>query len=120
MKRTPTAVLAATAALALANPAFAQSRQSRPAQPSPLAAQAMAGDPPDVPNLSVEQITLEADNLQVHLAPDGLPARSGLSVVNETVNTAGQTVRRLRARDGGLYEVVTDTANRILSSRKLG
>ena len=220
MKRLPTVLLAATAAIALANPAFAQSRQNRPAQPSPLAAQAMAGDPPDVlldvPNLSVEQITLEVDNLQVNLALDarlanllkltagadasidkvkldikgvqaqatlivrldnvraiiertlqtldnnpqivtqllstvdntvttvggvannavttvgnltqGLLrtgavldiARSGLTVVNQTVNTAGQTVRRLRASDGGLYEVVTDTANRILSSRKVG
>jgi len=220
MKRLPTVLLAATAALALANPAFGQSRQARPAQPSPLAAQAMAGDPPDVlldvPNLSVEQITLEVDNLQVHLALDARLAnllkltagadasidkvkldikgvhaqatlivrldnvraiiertlqtldnnpqivtqllstvdntvntvggvannavttvgnltqgilrsgavldiaRSGLTVVNETLNTAGQTVRRLRASDGGLYEVVTDTANRILSSRKVG
>ena len=47
-------------------------------------------------------------------------ARSGLSTVNETVNSAGQTVRRLRARDGGLYEVVTDTAGRILRSSKVG
>ena len=45
--------------------------------------------------------------------------RGGLSVVDQTLNTAGQTVRRLRASDGGLYEVVTDTANRILSSRRL-
>ena len=47
-------------------------------------------------------------------------ARSGLSTVNETVNSAGQTVRRLRARDGGLYEVVTDAAGRILRSSKVG
>lgn len=220
MKRSLTVLLAASAAIALANPAFAQNRQNRPAQPSPLAQQAMAGDPPDVlldvPNLSVEQITLEVDNLQVNLALDarlanllkltagadasidkvkldikgvqaqatlivrldnvraiiertlqtldnnpqivtqllstvdntvntvggvannavttvgnltqGLLrtgavldiARSGLTVVNQTVNTAGQTVRRLRASDGGLYEVVTDAANRILSSRKVG
>ena len=190
----------------LANPAFAQNRQNRPAQPSPLAQQAMAGDPPDVlldvPHLSVEQITLEVDNLQVNLALDarlanllkltagadasidkvkldikGVQAqatlivrldnvraiiertlqtldnnpqlvtqllstvdntvgnlttgvlrsgavldlaRSGLQVVGETANAAGQTVRRLRASDGGLYEVVTDAANRILSSRKVG
>jgi hypothetical protein len=45
--------------------------------------------------------------------------RGGLTVVNQTLNTAGQTVRRLRASDGALYEVVTDTANRILSSRRL-
>ena len=220
MKRPLTVLLAASAAIALANPAFAQNRQNRPAQPSPLAQQAMAGDPPDVlldvPNLSVEQIMLEVDNLQVNLALDarlanllkltagadasidkvkldikgvqaqatlivrldnvraiiertlqtldnnpqivtqllstvdntvntvggvannavttvgnltqGLLrtgavldiARSGLTVVNQTVNTAGQTVRRLRASDGGLYEVVTDAANRILSSRKVG
>ena len=220
MKRSPTVLLAAAAALALATPAWAQNRQTRPAQPSPLAAQAMAGsDQPDVlldvPDLSVEQITLEVDNLQVHIALDARLAnllkltagadasidkvkldikgvhaqatlivrldnvraiiertlqtldnnpqiltqllstvdntvntvggvanntvgvvgnltqgilrsgalldltRGGLSVVNQTLNTAGQTVRRLRASDGALYEVVTDTANRILSSRKL-
>ena len=45
--------------------------------------------------------------------------RAGLSTVNQTVNAAGQTVRQVRARDGGVYEVVTDTANKILSSRKL-
>jgi len=219
MNRLPTVLFAATAAIALANPAFAQSRQSRPAPPSPLAAQAMAGDPPDVlldvPNLSVEQITLEVDNLQVHLALDarlanllkltagadasidkvkldikGVQAqatlivrldnvraiiertlqtldnnpqiltqllstvdntvntvggvanntigvvgnltqgilrsgalldltRGGLTVVNQTLNTAGQTVRRIRASDGALYEVVTDAANKIISSRRL-
>lgn len=47
-------------------------------------------------------------------------ARAGLTTVTETVNSAGQTVRRLRARDGGLYEVVTDTAGRILRSSKVG
>ncbi len=46
-------------------------------------------------------------------------ARSGLQVVNETVNSAGNTVRRLRGSDGALYEVVTDSANKILSSRAL-
>lgn len=46
-------------------------------------------------------------------------ARSGLQVVNETVNSAGNTVRRLRGSDGALYEVVTDRANKILSSRAL-
>lgn len=220
MKRSPTVLLAAAAALGLATPALAQNRQTRPAQPSPLAAQAMAGsDQPDVlldvPDLSVEQITLEVDNLQVHIALDARLAnllkltagadasidkvkldikgvhaqatlivrldnvraiiertlqtldnnpqiltqllstvdntvntvggvanntigvvgnltqgilrsgalldltRGGLTVVNQTLNTAGQTVRRLRASDGALYEVVTDTANRILSSRRL-
>jgi hypothetical protein len=217
----PVTVAATAAALLAASPALAQNRQNRPAQPSPLAAQAMAGsDQPDVlldvPDLSVEQITLEVDNLQVHLALDARLAnllkltagadasidkvkldikgvhaqatlivrldnvraiiertlqtldnnpqlvtqllstvdnavgvtggvlnntvstvgnltqgilrsgavldlaRSGLSVVSQTAGTAGQTIRRLRASDGGLYEVVTDTANRILSSRKLG
>jgi hypothetical protein len=47
-------------------------------------------------------------------------ARSGLSTVSETVNAAGQTVRRLRGADGAVYEVVTDTANRILRSSRLG
>jgi hypothetical protein len=211
---------AAVLAMGLAQPALAQNRQTRPAQPSPLAAQAMAGsDQPDVlldvPDLSVEQITLEVDNLQVHIALDARLAnllkltagadagidkvkldikgvhaqatlivrldnvraiiertlqtldnnpqiltqllstvdntvntvggvanntigvvgnltqgilrsgalldltRGGLSVVSQTLNTAGQTVRRLRASDGALYEVVTDAANKILSSRRL-
>jgi hypothetical protein len=47
-------------------------------------------------------------------------ARSGLSTVNQTVNAAGQTVRRLRASNGTLYDVVTDTANRIVSSTRVG
>jgi hypothetical protein len=217
-----TAVLLAPLALALATqPAHAQNRQQRSAQPSSLAQQALAGsDQPDVlldvPELSVEQITLEVDNLQVHVALDARLAnllkltagadasidkvkldikgvraqatlivrldnvraiiertlqtldnnpqivtqllstvdntvsvtggvvnnavgtvgnltqgilrsgalldltRGGLSVVSEAANAAGQTVRRLRASDGGLYEVVTDTANRILSSRRVG
>jgi hypothetical protein len=46
-------------------------------------------------------------------------ARSGLTTVSETVNAAGQTVRRLRGSDGAVYEVVTDTANRILRSSRL-
>jgi len=46
-------------------------------------------------------------------------ARSGLSVVNQTVNSAGQTVQRLRANDGTLYDVVTDTAGRITSSTRV-
>lgn len=216
-----TAALLAPLALVLAShPAQAQTRQARSAPPSSLAQQAMAGsDQPDVlldvPDLSVEQITLEVDNLQVHVALDarlanllkltagadasidkvkldikgvhaqatlivrldnvraiiertlqtldnnpqiitqltgtvdnavnvtggvlnntvgtvgnltqGLlrsgtvldVARSGLSVVSEAAGAAGQTVRRLRASDGGLYEVVTDTANRILTSRRV-
>lgn len=46
-------------------------------------------------------------------------ASSGLSVVNETVNSAGETVQRLRSSDGGLYEVVTDTTGRIIRSTML-
>lgn len=46
-------------------------------------------------------------------------AQSGLTLVNETVNSAGETVRRVRDRSGGLYEVVTNTAGRILRSTKL-
>jgi hypothetical protein len=47
-------------------------------------------------------------------------ANSALTTVGKTVDAAGNTVNRLRAGDGTLYEVVTDTANRILSSRRLG
>lgn len=46
-------------------------------------------------------------------------ARSGLSVVSSTVNGAGETVRRLRASDGVLYEVVTNTAGTILRSARV-
>lgn len=46
-------------------------------------------------------------------------ARSGLSVVSSTANTAGETVRQLRASDGALYEVVTDTAGTILRSTRV-
>ena len=44
-------------------------------------------------------------------------ARSGLTAVSQSVNSAGNTVRRVRDRSGRLLEVVTDNANRILSSR---
>lgn len=47
-------------------------------------------------------------------------ARAGLSTVSSTVNAAGETVRRLRATDGGLYDVVTDTTDKILRSTKVG
>jgi hypothetical protein len=47
-------------------------------------------------------------------------ARSGLSEVSRTVNGQGQTVRQVRDTTGNLLEVVTDTANRIISSRRLG
>lgn len=76
------AAAVATSAL-VAVPAAAQSAQSgtqrmqsvQPAQPSPAARQALAsGDQPDVlldiPNLSVEQLTIEVDNLDVNIALD--------------------------------------------------
>ena len=44
-------------------------------------------------------------------------ARAGLTPVSQTLNSAGQTVRRVRDRSGRLLEIVTDSANRILSSR---
>ncbi|TMJ11524.1 MAG: hypothetical protein E6G94_15855 [Alphaproteobacteria bacterium] len=47
-------------------------------------------------------------------------AKSGLTEVSRTVNAAGQTVRRVRDSGGALTEVVTDTANRIVSSRRVG
>jgi hypothetical protein len=234
MRLTIAALAAAAATLALAVPANAQDRRGNqgPAQPSPLAQQAMSsGDQPDVlldvPNLSVESITLEVNNLDVDVALDArlanllslsagakahidnvkldikgvqaqvtlivrldnvraiiertlqtldnnpqivtqllssvdntvntvggvanraLPvvggvannavntvgtvagaalrngqlldlARSGLTAVSQTVNSAGQTVRRVRDSRGRLLEVVTDSANRIVSSRPLG
>lgn len=46
-------------------------------------------------------------------------ARAGLTEVSRTVNTTGQTVRQVRTGTGQLLEVVTDTANRIVSSRTL-
>lgn len=71
---------AAAAMLAMSAPAHAQDRERNRrvvggGQPSPLAQQAMAGsDQPDVlldvPNLSVDEITLEVNNLQVHIALD--------------------------------------------------
>jgi hypothetical protein len=47
-------------------------------------------------------------------------ARAGLSEVSRTLNGQGQTVRQVRDSTGNLLEVVTDTANRIISSRRLG
>jgi methyl-accepting chemotaxis protein len=75
-------LLAAAAALAVAaSPAAAQDRQDRRGAPprgaesTALAQQVSQGSEQpdvilDVPNLSVEQITLEVDNLQVHIALD--------------------------------------------------
>ena len=216
------AATAATAFLVAATPAAAQ-RNDRPAQPLPpssLAQQALAsGDQPDVlldvPNLSIEQLTITVDNLEVHLALDARLAnllhltagadarinqvqielrgvraqatlivrldnvraiiertlqtidnnpqiitqllstvdntvntvggvannavgtvgsvannllqngqvldlaRAGLTEVSRTVNSTGQTVRRVTDRSGQLLEVVTDTANRVVSSRRV-
>ena len=215
------AAAAAAALLLIATPAAAQRSQREPGPPqsSPLALQAMQGEPPDVildvPNLSVEQLTIEVNNLQVHLALDarlanllhltaGADARidnvridlrgvraqatlivrldnvraiiertlqtldnnpqivtqllstvdntvntvggvanntvgtvggiagsllrngqvldlaaSGLTEVSRTVNSAGQTVRRVTDRSGQALEVVTDAANRVVSSRRV-
>jgi hypothetical protein len=72
------ALAAAAGALALCTPADAQNRDRRAGQAgqsTPLAMQAMQGaDQPDVlldiPNLSVDEINLEVNNLQVHIALD--------------------------------------------------
>jgi len=224
MRKTILAAAAAVTALASATPAAAQRRDTAPALPqgnSQLALQAESGqNPPDVvldiPNLSVEQLTVEVNNLRVNLALearlanllqltaganasidnvridlrgvraqatllvrldnvraiiertlqtlDNNPqivsqllstvdnsvstvggvannavgtvgtlaggllrngqildlARAGLTEVSRTANATGQTVRRVTDRSGSLLEVVTDTANRIVSSRRLG
>lgn len=221
--RFPTLLAAGAALLALATPAAAQDRNRRPVAPgqsTPLAMQAMQGsDQPDVlldiPNLSVDEINLEVNNLQVNIALDarlanllkltagadasidqvkigikGVQAQAtlivrldnvraiiertlqtldnnpqivtqllstvdntvgtvggvanntvntvggvannalrngsvlnlataGLTEVSRTVNNAGNTVRQVRDRGGQLLEVVTDTAGRILSSRRV-
>jgi hypothetical protein len=73
------AAAAVAAAMLIATPALAQRNrpepQPGPLPPSPAAQQALAsGDQPDVlldvPNLSIEQLTIEVNNLQVHLALD--------------------------------------------------
>lgn len=69
------AFAAAAAAMSFASAANAQQRQAQPSPPSPLAQQAMAGsDQPDVlldvPNLSVEQLTIDVANLDVNIALD--------------------------------------------------
>ena len=75
--RLPLAATAAVvASIAIATPSEAQNRRSQaPAQPSPLAQQALAtGDQPDVlldiPNLSVDELTIEVSNLDAHIALD--------------------------------------------------
>ena len=224
MRNTIIAAAAAVTVLSLATPAGAQRRDNQASQPqanSQLALQAESGQNPpdvvlDVPNLSVEQLTVEVNNLRVNLALDarlanllqltaganaqidnvridlrgvraqatllvrldnvraiiertlqtldnnpqlvtqllstvdntvnavggvanntvgtvgalagGLLrngqvldlARAGLTEVSRTLNSAGQTVRRVTDGSGNLIEVVTDTANRIVSSRRVG
>ena len=212
MRLKSSAAVAAAAALLIATPAAAQrnQRENQPLPPSPLAQQALAGsDQPDVlldiPNLSVEQLTIEVNNLDVDLALDARLAnllrltaganahidnvkieirgvraqatlivrldnvraiiertlqtidnnpqivtqllstvettvstvggvasnllqngqvldlvQAGLTEVSRTVNSAGQTVRRVTDRSGQLLEIVTDSANRIVSTRRLG
>jgi methyl-accepting chemotaxis protein len=44
-------------------------------------------------------------------------AATGLRVVNETTNNAGQTVRRLQDSTGGIIEVTLDSAGKIVNSR---
>jgi hypothetical protein len=44
-------------------------------------------------------------------------AATGLRVVNETTNGAGQTVRRLQDSTGGVIEVTLDNAGKIVNSR---
>ena len=44
-------------------------------------------------------------------------AATGLKVVGETTNNAGQTVRRLQDASGGIIEVVLDSAGKIVSSK---
>jgi methyl-accepting chemotaxis protein len=222
MRKTILAAAAAATALTFATPAAAQRRAAQAPGPqanSQLALQAESGQNPpdvvlDVPNLSVEQLTIEVNNLRVNLALearlanllqltaganasidnvridlrgvraqatlivrldnvraiiertlqtlDNNPqivtqllstvdntvntvggvannavgtvggiaatalrngqlldlAKAGLTEVSRTVNTAGQTVRQVRDSSGQLLEVVTDSANRIVSSRR--
>ena len=46
-------------------------------------------------------------------------ARAGLTEVSRTVNSQGQTVVRARNTAGQLLDVVIDTANRVISSRRV-
>lgn len=220
MRYVPAAACALAAFAIAATPASAQNRRNDPrgGQSTTLAQQVSSGGQQpdvllDIPNLSVESITLEVDNLQAHIALDarlgsllkltagadasidkvkldikgvqatatlvvrldnvraiiertlqtvdnnpqlvagllnsvdntvntvggvannavgtvgGIAgsalrtgqvldlARSGLTVVNQTVNGSGQTVRQVRDTAGRLLEVVTDTAGRVVSSR---
>ena len=89
----PKLIAAAAACLVAATPAAAQrnDRQPQPSAPSPLAQQALASsDQPDVlldiPNLSVEQLTIEVDNLEADIALDA-------RLANLLRLTAGANVR---------------------------
>jgi hypothetical protein len=71
------ATAVAVALVSVAAPAHAQrnQRDPQPSAPTPLAQQAMASSSQpdvllDVPNLSIEQLTVDVTNLQVHLALD--------------------------------------------------
>lgn len=46
-------------------------------------------------------------------------ARAGLTEISRTANSKGQTVVRARNATGQLIEIVTDTANRVLTHRRL-
>jgi hypothetical protein len=46
-------------------------------------------------------------------------ARAGLTEVSRTVNGQGQSVVRARNTAGQLLEIITDTANRVISSRRV-
>lgn len=76
----------------------------------------------DVVNNTVGTVGQTVGNLTNSLLRNGQIlniASSGLDLVSKTVNAAGQTVSRVRGNDGKLYEVVTDTAGKILSSKLL-
>lgn len=108
MRTIATVVAALAAATILATPAAAQDerrqpRDNRPAQPSPLAQQALStGDQPDVlldvPRLEVDEITLDVQNLQVDIALDArlanlLQLTAGADASIEQVKLAIKGVR---------------------------
>jgi len=111
MRHTILAAAAASALLAFAaTPAAAQRRDNQPAAAAPqgnsqLALQAEAGqNPPDVvldiPNLSVEQLTVEVNNLRVNLALDARLANLlHLSAgANATIDNVRIDLRGVRAQ----------------------
>lgn len=96
-----TAAAAATSLLAISAPVHAQDRRAVPAQASPLAQQALSsGDQPDVlldvPNLSVDELTIKVDNLQADIALDArlanllkLTAGANVSIGNVEITLKG-------------------------------